>query len=345
MAELPAPTTDASSTARPIGRRLKRWGLGLFVGLLVLAVGVELFARFGLGLGDPPLTVTHPTIEYLFKPNQDCQRFGNRILINQYGMRSEPFPPEKSSPDELRILVFGDSIINGGNLTDHEELATTLLQRRLAEELDRPVVVGNVSAVSWGPGNHLAWQEEYGWLDADAVLLVLSAQDAADVPTFAPLDRTFLPAEKPWLASWEGFTRYFLPRFFPSPSEVVLHSKASGVGPEIENASPAAKRAQVQQQLTAFIQRAVEAGLPVSVVLWWYPGNPDLGIAPADAAAGQALLESAEDAGTTDTLNLTMVLQERTAGINLYRDGLHPNARGQWRLAEAIVNFSYYSAN
>ena len=54
----------------------------------LLAVGGEWFARSVLGLGDPPLSIRHPRIEYLYVPNQDVQRFGKRFLVNDYSMRS-----------------------------------------------------------------------------------------------------------------------------------------------------------------------------------------------------------------------------------------------------------------
>lgn len=98
----------------------------IFVGL---AAG-EWFARSQLGLGNPPLSVAHPTIEYLFKPNQDVRRFGNRVRINAYGMRSDDFPESKPE-SEFRLLIFGDSVLNEGALTDQASLATELLPQKL----------------------------------------------------------------------------------------------------------------------------------------------------------------------------------------------------------------------
>lgn len=111
-------------------RRLLK--LSAILAVLTL-VGGELFARWVLGLGTPPLSMTHPSIEYLYQPSQDVRRFGNRILINAYGMRSPDFPAHKQDPDERRIMVFGDSVLNGGAQTDHEALATSILSRQLAE--------------------------------------------------------------------------------------------------------------------------------------------------------------------------------------------------------------------
>ena len=59
-----------------------------------LSIG-EIFARYFLGLGTPPLSISDPRIEYMFKPNQDVYRFGNHFITNQYGMRSEPFTKKK----------------------------------------------------------------------------------------------------------------------------------------------------------------------------------------------------------------------------------------------------------
>ncbi|MFW5682662.1 MAG: SGNH/GDSL hydrolase family protein, partial [Phycisphaeraceae bacterium] len=90
-----------------------------FVTILVLGlIAIELVARYGLGLGDPPLSQNHPTIEYMLQPGRTYHRFGNEYRVNAYSMRSDPFPDQKSHPDERRVMVFGDSIVNGGNITD-----------------------------------------------------------------------------------------------------------------------------------------------------------------------------------------------------------------------------------
>ena len=112
------------------GCRMKIQKLALAVvgvSLTLLATG-ELFTRFVLGLGTPPLSVAHPKIEYLFQPSQDVWRFHNHVHINAWSMRSEDFPRGKVTPREFRILMLGDSIINGGNLTDDSELASHLLK-------------------------------------------------------------------------------------------------------------------------------------------------------------------------------------------------------------------------
>jgi len=240
-----------------ISRKTKAW---LFAIVSVL-VGVELFARFGLGLGTPPLSVTHPQIEYLFKPNQDVNRFGNRILVNAYGMRTPDFPMHKQNPAERRIMVFGDSVLNGGAQTDHEALATSILARDLSRAWQALVVVGNISAGSWGPGNWLAYAREYGWLDADAVVLVMSSHDTADNPTFAPLNPNTHPTVRPWTAVGEGLTRY-LPRYVPG----LLPAAEEPEKPVVGTGTDAEARGLVD--LMTFLQLARKQTPKVWVLLW-----------------------------------------------------------------------------
>jgi hypothetical protein len=174
--------------------------------LVGLFLAAESFCRFYLGLGDPPLSMADPRIEYLFKPNQNCRRFGNTIRYNAWSMRSDDFPARKADPNEYRVMVFGDSVVNGGALTDQSKLATMILQERLRADLKRPVIVGNISAGSWGPPNMLAYAQKFGLFDADVVVVVLSSHDYADVPTFTPVvgvDPSF-PEHRPWCATWEG---------------------------------------------------------------------------------------------------------------------------------------------
>src|ERR1041384_4426338 len=89
--------------------------------LLILLVGTELFARFYLGLGDPPLYIEDKEFEYIYAPDQDVMRFGNHVMTNEFSMRSKPLSPN----DKIRILKIGDSIINGGAQTDQDSLAST----------------------------------------------------------------------------------------------------------------------------------------------------------------------------------------------------------------------------
>jgi hypothetical protein len=188
----------------PSGRKLLAWTLAT---LCLLELGL----RYGLGLGTPVLMMSHPTIEYLPRPNQNVRRFGARVHYNEYSMRSPSFSEEKGDPREYRVLMLGDSVINGGSTLDQDELASSLIASELAKSWHRPVLVMNASAGSWGPQNQLAYLDEFGTFDCDAAILVWSSHDLDDVPTFAPLSPFTHPTQDPPGALYEAIFRYFLP--------------------------------------------------------------------------------------------------------------------------------------
>src|SRR5438105_1555304 len=130
---------SASTPAAP----KRRWGrrlAWLAAAIVVLLMAGELVARFYYGLGDPPLSMADPDMEYRFQPDKTYHRFGHEIHYNAYSQRADDFPPHKTQPNETRVMVIGDSIINGGALTDQSQTITALLQRRLTDELHRPVI-------------------------------------------------------------------------------------------------------------------------------------------------------------------------------------------------------------
>ncbi len=176
----------------------------LFVlGLVVLT---EVILRVVWGFGDPPLYVADKDFEYIYAPDQDLVRFGNRIRTNRYSMRSGPL----SAGDKLRILKIGDSVINGGSHTDHDSLASTILERQLSETLQQQVRVLNVSAGTWGVDNAMAYIHRYGHFEADLLVMVYSSHDLYDQMTFKPIvdHHHAYPGHKPLLAIQEVIFRY-----------------------------------------------------------------------------------------------------------------------------------------
>lgn len=182
---------------------------------LSLVVTAELVCRLA-GLNSPVLSQADPQMEYLFKPNQTTRILGHRIHINAWSMRSDDFPAHKTDPAEFRVMVIGDSVVYDGTQVDQHNISTEVMKRALERDLKRKVTVGNISARSWGPPNELAYVKRFGLFDADAVVLVLSSHDYADVPTFEPVIDVdpYYPGHKPLLALTEVFTRY-LPRYLP----------------------------------------------------------------------------------------------------------------------------------
>ena len=296
---------------------------------IAFIIGGELLARYYLGLGTPPLSISHPRIEYMYKPNQDVYRFGNRFIVNQWGMRSNPFPVKKDN-EEYRVIIFGDSVINGGNLTDHYSLATTILEDKLEKNRNKNVTVGNISAGSWGPGNWLAYAQEYGFFNADTIVLVISSHDLVDNPTFKPLNEKTHPTQKPILALFEGVTRY-LPRYLPSgDSQTVNQNNNETFSFPIvkEKVSP-----QGLEDLRAFLKLAKSTTNNVYVFQHWEKGEIEKGKADQGNQTIQEVCEQMQ----IPTISLEPFLRNSIqAGLDPYRDNIHPNSVGQQVIAEAL---------
>lgn len=307
-------------------RRRSKWVVRVAGVGLLLVIAAELFARFALGLGDPPLYVLDPQIEYLLAPSQNCHRFGNTFRTNRFGMRSDDFPEQKSAPDELRVLVVGDSIINGGARVDQSDLATSVLQRELAASLHRPVVVGNISAGSWGPVNQLAYIDRFGLFGADVVVLVLNTEDAADVPGLEAIGPQW-PRHKPLFALQEIGERYF-PRIF-----LPLGGNAPPSPPPIAHTTSRAQDlTRTNEAVRAIVGHARATGAHVIVVR--YATRPEVGQQGNDPTPDFARPDGAELAETERIFRASL-----DRGENPFQpDGVHPNGLGQRLLGRLIAN-------
>jgi len=295
---------------------------------MIIAVIGEMVARYGLGLGTPPLVIPHQKIEYMFKPNQDVYRFGNHFIVNQYGMRTEPFFTQKGN-NEFRVMAFGDSVLNGGGLTDHADLATTLLQNSLSKVSDKNVLVGNISAGSWGPGNWLAYVQEYGFFGADIVVLVISSHDYADNPTFHALDPNTHPTEKPVSALLEGITRY-LPRYLPQGGT----DNPGAIEPDRFQTEYSEQEAQKGlADLRRFLELAKNNSANVMVLQHWEKSEIESG----SANPGNQYIKMVCEQMGISPLSLEPYFRRSIEnGANPYRDNIHPNQVGQQLIAEAI---------
>lgn len=325
------PTPPASTPPAPSSpgatRRWRPWLLaaaGLALLLLFGAIGLEAFARHRWGLGHPLVMLADPDLEYVAAPNQRIVRRGNRIETNALGMRSSGFSAERSSPEEFRVLVLGDSVMFGGAQTDQAELATERLGPLLEARLGRPVAVGNASAGSWGPPNWLGWLRSRDLCDADVLVVVLSSHDAGDVISGnwtppPPLNPLFPALE-------EALERVFPEAATPPDGPVAV----AGLDPRDRILALAAL-----QEIAAF---ADAAGVPL--VALHFPGLRETATGEEEAGSADVDAWAAPHAGRG-----SRVLRERLAAgstadlptTRFHRDDLHPNTAGQAVLAEVLA--------
>ena len=227
-----------------------------FLSIFIFSVSIEIIAKYILGLGNPPLLIQHKSIEYEFAPNQDIKRFHRHIKINSMGMRSEEL---SQNPNKKRILVYGDSVIWGGTITDQQDLSTEILRKLLIKN-NHNYEIGNISAGSWGPGNWLAHVTERGIYGADVVILVISSHDWIDNPTYQSIkNNIYMPTKQPNFASEELIKRYIFPKI-----KKILQPRNNS-----KNIPISTENNKGLEDLGKFINLVREKGAEIVVVQFW----------------------------------------------------------------------------
>ena len=256
----------------------------------------------------------------MFAPDQDVSRFHNRQLYNEYGMRSISLNEVTQSK---RVMVFGDSVLNGGSLTEQKDLATTLAT-------NDGIFFGNVSAGSWGPANIRGWIETYGFLKADTAIFVLNSHDLYDLPTFASLNPLTHPTEAPALALIEGVQRY-LPRYLPdSLANVVSPATSKDV------TTVADQDMNGEQEIISLLDIARQADVKVCLIQHLSQEEQKAGPQEANQIIHNLFAER-----NVPVLDFSDALQdESTPGQSPYQDNIHINALGQRLLHNYLIKCS-----
>lgn len=228
---------------------------------LFFLVVIEAILRLAFGLGNPVLLQADADTGYRFRPNQTAFRFGKRIRYNQYSQRSQPINAHKPQ-GTLRILMVGDSILNGANPTDQNDIISELFKARLMAKI-RPVEVLNASAGSWGIGNELGYIRKFGTFESDAVILELSTHDLTQPTSTSQrlVNDPNYPTQPPILALQEVWTRYALPKLV-----AILHFKSAPAEIPASALNPDLQFKQNMQQLKALAQRVKAKNIPLFII-------------------------------------------------------------------------------
>ena len=289
--------------------------LKLILLIIVLIILGEVLAIFALGLGEQPIYIEDNKYEYMYAPLQGVKRFGNFILTNEYSMRSLPL-----KDNENRVLIFGDSVLNGGNLTDHDALATTLLENDLQKICNKSIRILNISAGSWGPDNAFSYLQKYGDFNASSIILVFSSHDAYDNMKHEKIVGQHLsyPSSQPCCALWDGFNRYFIPRV------TALFSNSK------EKFSKIHKIDQSDTFNTGwknFIDYTKKYNIKLFVVL-----HPD----KQEFISGQYNKNGIEIINFLKENNIPYLLELNKIDVTYFRDAIHYNNKGQRFLYEEL---------
>jgi hypothetical protein len=290
----------------------------------VLGLSGEFLARCFLGLGTPPLWQKEATIEYMLKPNQDVYRFGNEIIVNRFGMRSNDFSNKKKS-NEFRVMIYGDSVVYGGSQLDQTLISTSILQEKLQKnsQKNQNIIVGNISAKSWGPTNLLSYVKKYGFFDADIIFLVINSHDYTDVPTFEPLNDSTHPTITPISALYELLTIY-VPRYLPNFKSKIKHGSDNKINEGI-----------ALNDLNTFLELAKKNSKKVIVFQHWEKSEIKSG-----ANVGFYKIKEVSESLGIVTISLGDAYSELLKkGINPYIDNIHPNRQGQKVMADIFYQY------
>jgi lysophospholipase L1-like esterase len=295
---------------------------GLLTSLIVLELGLRL-----LGFGNPLLYLADPNIGYLLAPNQQTRRLGKRIAINQYSMRSPQITAVRPTKT-LRVLLLGDSIVNGGWWTDQAHTISALLQQQLQEQSPAyaDVEVLNASANSWAPRNQLAYLQRFSSFDAQIIVLVINTDDLfapAPASVVVGRDRNY-PDRKPALALIEVIQRYALK---PKPIPELAAIQAEG-GDRV-----GANLAAIQQIQDFATQHNAKFILLVTPLLRELEKS---GLRDYEQKARQRLqtFTQAQDIPFVDFLSMFSTLEQPSA---IYRDHIHLNLTGNQQVTQEIA--------
>ncbi len=299
---------------------MKKQGKIILTASLLLCLSAELFLRFYLGFCDTVLMIEDTDYEYIAAPNQERFRFRNHIHYNSLSMRNEE--PDTTS---VKILGFGDSIINGGVLTDQESLATSILSKELSKIRKRKVQFLNISAGSWGPDNCFAYLQKHGDFNAEQIFLFVSSHDAYDNMDFSKIvgvNGSF-PDKQYALALVELFDRYLLPRLGINNSDTQVNTGDLGISKKGENSA-------FNSGFMSFLAYSKSKNIPLTLYLHAELSEMEKG---SYNSQGLEIINFAKEHNIPLIAELDLALEASD-----YRDFIHLNEHGQRKLANAVLS-------
>ena len=278
--------------------------------IVSFVVIMEVLLRVIWGFADAPLYYESNSYEYMALSNQDGYRFGNHYHYNSFSQRSE-------EPDSTKTIVLGlgDSVIFGGVQTDQDSLATSLFSAETGMQML------NISAGSWGPDNCAAYLKEKGLFGAKAMFLLVSSHDAYDNMDFQKVVGVH-PSypDKQYLTAWgELICRYVYPKTIGK-----LIGGGELLDPDAKVLNGIGIHKNGKEFNSGFAQlKTMADSANIKLIVCLHPDQGEL-VAKRYNEQGQEIVKWCET-------NNVQLIKELDEGITkeMYRDGIHTNAKGQ----------------
>ncbi|WP_414576689.1 SGNH/GDSL hydrolase family protein [Anabaena sp. CCY 9402-a] len=313
-------------------RFIKSRQFRIIISIIVTLVTSEITLRFLLGLGHPVLSQADNYTGYRFQPNQQIFRFGKIIKYNQYSQRSAPITPQKPQ-GKFRILMLGDSVLNGGNPTDQKQIITELLKTKI-QTSEQLAEVLNASAGSWGIGNQLGYLKKFGTFESDIIIMQIGTHDITQPTSTSErigLDPNY-PEHPPLLAIQEALTRYIIPRLL---GDLNLNPVSNKEIPQIEIMQKDQQFQENMKSLTMAVNIVREKQIPIYVL--FTPNRDDLIPQPITPPHKQEFMQVLKSLQVPlfDTYEAWSKLPTNVVN-GYYRDEVHLNEKGNESVATLI---------
>ena len=275
-----------------------------------------------LGFGDPPLANLDPEIEYYLKPNASYNRYGNRVSVNRYGMRSQDF--SKEDEFDKTLFLLGDSVIYGNHFLDQSQTIVHHLGS-LASGSTTQTLSAAIAASSWGPENILAYYKRFGPFKGDVAFVVQSFYDQTDTP-FDPSDRVPYRVS-PSMTAISDLILFSL--------EKIQQKRISQI--ELSPSTYQQQKEQTELALNELIQLLKQDF--ESVILVYHVSQTELlsNDATNDASSHFRAISKKNDIEFVDTL---IQYKKHPEPETLYRDDIHLSAKGAKFLATMFAELS-----
>ena len=282
------------------------------ISVLCVLLLVEITARY-FGLHQFPLFIESAEFEYIHKPNQTTNIYGNKFMTNEYSMRSKPL----TANDTTVILLIGDSVLNGGNTIDQDDLASTIVENELNRKLKKNVRVLNISSYTWGPDNIYAYFKKYGTFNADLIIYICNSGDAYDPMTFERV-----------VGVSDTHTKYNYSLGTIKLAEKLLNMIKNRFDNQVNSTK------QEPQQLTAGFENIDDLAnqLKVPLLIYIHPDTQEIN-KKAYNGEGTLIMNFYKNKNRTVIKELDLGVKEE-----YYKDNIHFNTEGQKFMSKNLLN-------